>query len=48
MRKPGYQVLYNKETCVLTEPTQLIPEYIESQHSHKTFYRLCKERDEVK
>lgn len=48
MRKPGYWDLYNTETCLLTEPAHLIPEYIDSQHSHKTSSRLCKVRDGVK
>lgn len=48
MRKPGYWDPYNMQTCILTEPAHLIPEDIESQHSHKAFSRLCKVRDGVK
>lgn len=40
MRKHGYWDLYNMETCILIESAHLIPEYIESQHSHKLIFRI--------
>lgn len=48
MRKHGYWDLYNMETCILIESALPIPEYIESQHSHKLFFRIWKVRDRVK
>lgn len=48
MRKTGYWDLYNMVTCILIELAHLIPEYIVSQHRHKTFARLCKVRDGIK